>query len=143
MLACIALSLALAQTPRKLSPKDLPPSAFKLISIKITGTKRYKSEDVIAATGLELHQTVSEDDFRKAVRTLGVTGAFTDVLYSFQYSPEGTKLDLQVQDAEKFVPVRFDNLVWFSDQELLEQLHAQVPLFNGQLPVIGDLPDEV
>jgi len=86
---------------------------------------------------------VSEDDFRKAVRTLGLTGAFSDVLYSFQYSPEGTKLDLQVQDAEKFVPARFDNLVWFSDQELLHQLHTQVPLFHGQLPVTGDLADEV
>jgi len=143
VLSWIALSTALAQTPRKLSPKDLPPSAFKLIAIRVSGTKRYKPEDVIAATGLELQQTASEDDFKKAVRTLGVTGAFTDVLYSFQYSPEGTKLDLQVQDAEKFVPVRFENLVWFSDQELLEQLHAQVPLFHGELPIIGDLPDEV
>jgi outer membrane protein assembly factor BamA len=137
------LSLAFAQTPRKLSPKDLPPSAFKLISIKVTGTKRYQPEDVIAATGLELHQTVSEDDFKKAARTLGVTGAFSDVLYSFQYSPEGTKLDLQVQDAGRFVPVHFDNLVWFSDQELLDQIRAQVPLFRGQLPVTGDLADEV
>ena len=109
----------------------------------MTGTKRYKPEDIIAATGLQLHQTVSEDDFKKAARTLGLTGAFSDVLYSFQYSPEGTKLELQVQDAEKFVPVRFDNLVWFSDQELLDQLHAQVPLFQGQLPVTGDLADEV
>ena len=137
------LSLGFAQSPRKLSPKDLPPSAFKLISIKVTGTKRYQPEDIIAATGLELHQTVSEDDFKKAARILGVTGAFSDVLYSFQYSPEGTKLDLQVQDAERFVPARFDNLVWFSDQELLGQLHAQVPLFHGQLPVTGDLADEV
>ncbi len=137
------LSLAFAQTPRKLAPKDLPPSAFKLISIKVAGTKRYKPEDVIAATGLELQQTVSEDDFKKAARTLGLTGAFSDVLYSFQYSPEGTKLELQVQDTERFVPVRFDNLVWFSDQELLDQIHAQVPLFRGQLPVTGDLADEV
>ena len=43
----------------------------------------------------------------------------------------------------KFVPVRFDNLVWFSDQELLDQLHAAVPLFQGQLPVAGELVDEV
>ena len=143
ILAGIGLSAELAQTQRKLSPKDLPPSAFKLVSVKVTGTKRYKPEDIIATTGLELQQTASEDDFKKAVRTLGVTGAFTDVLYSFQYSPEGTKLELQVKDAERFVPVRFENLVWFSDQELLDQLHAQVPLFDGQLPVTGDLPDEV
>jgi outer membrane protein assembly factor BamA len=142
-LACLSFCSALAQTPRKLSPKDLPPSAFKLIAIKTTGTKRYKSEEVIAASGLQIGQTVSEDDFKRAAQVLGDTGAFGDVLYSFQYSAEGTKLELQVQDAERFVPVRFDNLVWFSDQELLDQLHAQVPLFQGQLPVGGDLADQV
>jgi outer membrane protein assembly factor BamA len=139
-LACLSL---LAQTPRKINPKDLPPSAFKLISIKTTGTKRYKAEEVIAASGLQIGQTVSEDDFKKAARVLGETGAFGDVLYSFEYSADGTKLELQVQDAERLVPVRFDNLVWFSDQELLEQLHAQVPLFQGQLPEAGDLADQV
>jgi len=143
VLLCLCLSSALAQTPRKQSPKDLPPSAFKLISVKTTGTKRYKSEEIIAATGLQIGQTVSEDDFKKAARLLGETGAFSDVLYSFQYSADGTKLDLQVQDAERFVPVRFDNLVWFSDQELLDQIHAQVPLFQGQLPIAGDLADQV
>jgi outer membrane protein assembly factor BamA len=143
VLLCVGLCSTLAQTPRKLSPKDLPPSAFKLISVKTTGTKRYKSEEVMAASGLQIGQTVNEDDFKRAIRLLGETGAFGDVLYSFQYSAEGTKLELQVQDAERFVPVRFDNLVWFSDQELLDQLHAQVPLFQGELPIAGDLADQV
>ena len=111
--------------------------------MKTTGTKRYKSEEVIAASGLQLGQTVSEDDLKKAARVLGETGAFGDVLYSFQYFDEGAKLDLQVQDAEKFVPARFDNLVWFSDKELFDELHAQVPLFQGQLPEAGDLADQV
>jgi outer membrane protein insertion porin family len=116
---------------------------LKLISIKATGTKRYKSEEIAAATGLQVGQNVNEDDFKKAVRLLGETGAFSDVLYTFQYSTDGTKLELQLQDAERFVPVRFDNLVWFSDQELLDQIHAQVPLFQGQLPITGDLADQV
>jgi outer membrane protein assembly factor BamA len=137
------LASAFAQSPRKPSPKELPPSAFKLVSIQTTGTKRYKSEEIVAASGLQIGETVSEDDFKKAARILGETGAFGDVQYSFQYSSEGTKLDLEVQDEEQFVPVRFDNLVWFSDQELFEQLHAQVPLFQGQLPAGGDLADQV
>jgi outer membrane protein insertion porin family len=141
--ACLCLSSSLAPTPRKPSPKELPPSAFKLISVKTTGTQRYKSEEVVAASGLQIGQTVTEDDFKKAARLLSDTGAFSDVLYSFQYSSEGTKLELQLHDAEPFVPVRFDNLVWFSDQELLEQLHAAVPLFQGQLPVGGELADQV
>jgi len=143
LFVCVCLSSGFAQTARKASPKDAAPSAFKLVSVKTTGTKRYKPEEVIAASGLQIGQTVSEDDFKEAVRILGETGAFGDIAYSFQYSTDGAKLELQVQDAEQFVPVRFDNLVWFSDQELLDQLHAAVPLFQGQLPTGGNLADQV
>src|SRR5271170_7304237 len=59
-----------AQTPRKQSPKDLPPSAFKLIAIQTTGPRRYTSDEVIAASGLQIGQTVSEDDFKQAARVL-------------------------------------------------------------------------
>src|SRR5271169_4603020 len=79
LVLCLCLSSAFAQTRHKPAAKALPPSAFQLISVKVTGTKRYKPEDVIAATGLQLHDTVGEDDFRKAVRILGETGAFGDV----------------------------------------------------------------
>jgi len=135
--------MVLAAQTRKPPVRNLPPSAFKLISVEVSGTQRYKPEDVALATGLQLGQTVHEDDFKDASRRLGDSGAFADVAYSFEYSPDGTKLDLQVHDAEHFAPVCFENLVWFSDQELFDKLHAQVPLFNGQLPVTGQLPDDV
>jgi outer membrane protein assembly factor BamA len=123
--------------------KELPPKAFQLIAVKVSGTERYKPEVVMRAAGLELGRTVHEDNFKDAARVLGDTGAFTSVAYRFEYSPEGTTLELQVQDAQSFVPARFDNLVWFSDQELSEKLHARVPLFGGQLPATGNLPDDL
>jgi outer membrane protein assembly factor BamA len=121
----------------------LPPSAFKLVSIRVTGTKRYTPEQIKAATGLQMGQTVSEDDFKTVSRHLGETGAFSDVAYAFQYSSEGAKLELQLADATQFVPARFDNFIWLSDQELLQKLQARVALFNGELPVAGDLADQV
>jgi outer membrane protein assembly factor BamA len=141
--ACFLLVTAAAQGQSHEANKPLPPSAFKLIAVNVAGTERYKPEDVIRSAGLELGRTVHEDDFKDAVRVLGDTGAFTSVAYRFEYSPEGTKLELQVQDAQQLVPARFDNLVWFSDQELREKLHVRVPLFSGQLPVTGKLPDDV
>ena len=123
--------------------KSLPPSAYQLTSVEVSGSERYTSEDVTRATGLRLGQTVHEDDFRDAARRLGDTGAFADVAYSFEYAPEGTKLKLQVKDTDHFVPARFENLVWFSDQELLEKLHAQVALFKGQIPASGRFVDDV
>jgi len=97
----------------------------------------------VAASGLQIGQTVSEDDFQQTVRRLGGSGAFTNVGYTFQYSPEGTRLELHVSDAPSFVPATFENLVWFSDDELVEKVHSEVPLFRGQLPITGDLPDQV
>ncbi len=142
ILACLSLASS-AQTHRKLTPKDMPASAFKLVSIKVVGTKRFKPQDVIAATGLEIGQTVREDNFKDAIRILGDTGAFSALLYSDEFSPQGTELTLQLTDAEHFVPARFDNIVWFSDRELAERIHAAVPLFHGELPITGDLADEV
>jgi len=132
-----------AQTAHKPAPKSLPPSAFKLISVSVTGTKRYSPGQIIAASGLQIGQTVSDDDFQKASRQLGETGAFSDVAYSFKFSAEGTKLDFQVTESTQFVPVHFDNFVWLPDEELLKQLRQRVPLFDGELPASGNLPDQL
>jgi outer membrane protein insertion porin family len=141
----LAAAIAISQNPQvnKSSSKALPSTAFKLISVQVKGAKRYKQDEVVAATGLELGQTVGEDDFKRAVQRLGDTGAFTEVAYSFQYSALGTKLELQVSENDQLVPARFDNLVWFTDQELRDKLQARLPLFQGQLPLAGNLADQV
>ena len=141
-LLLIGASLLAAQT-RKSSTPTLPSSGSKLISAKATGSKRYSSDQIIAATGLEKGKAVTEDDFKSVTQQLGETGAFSNVAYSFDFSPVGIKLELQVTDNDKFVPARFDNFVWLSDQELLDKLHANVPLFQDQLPVTGKLVEQV
>jgi outer membrane protein insertion porin family len=145
LLAILGGAIAMAQNPpaRKSSAKDMPATAFKLTSVQVKGANRYKQAQIIAASGLELGQTVSENDFKRAVQRLGETGAFRETAYSFQYSAAGTKLELQVSENEQLVPVRFDNLVWFTDQDLLVKLQARVPLFQGQLPLSGNLLDRV
>lgn len=118
-------------------------TAYKLLSVKASGSQRYSTEDIVAATGLQPGQTVTEDDFRRASELLGRSGAFSDVAYSFQSSPAGMKLELHVTDSSPFVPAHFDDFVWLPEQELLDKLHASVPLFRGQLPTSGELADQV
>jgi outer membrane protein assembly factor BamA len=134
-------SLLSAQTHKPSKPASL--STSKLIAIRVTGSKRYTPAQINAATGLRVGQVVSDDDFKDVSRHLGETGAFSDVAYNFQFNPEGIKLNLQVTDSDTFVPVRFENFVWLSDQELLQKLSVQEPLFQGQLPVSGNLADQV
>ena len=137
LLACASLLAGQVHKPVK------PASPSKLLSIKVTGSARYTQDQIIAATGLQPGQIVSEDDFKSVSQHLGETGAFSDVSYTFQFSPEGIRLDLQVTDSKPFVPARFENFVWLSDQELSDKLRTLVPLFQGQLPVTGDLADEI
>lgn len=97
----------------------------------------------MAATSMQIGQTVHEEDFKDAARTLEDSGAFKDIAYKFEYAPQGTKLEWQVKDATDFVPARFENFVWFSDQALFDAIHSRVPLFHGQIPVRGRMADQV
>jgi outer membrane protein assembly factor BamA len=118
-------------------------SARQLIAIKVIGSKRFPQDAIAAATGLQMGTTVNDDDFKKAARHLGDTGVFTDIAYTFSYSSAGTKLELRVTDAEKFVPARFEDFVWFTDEELRRRIKEHAPLFGGSLPLSGRLADEV
>lgn len=132
---------ALGQPQKPIS--QLPVSARQLIAIKVTGSKRYPEQVIAAASGLQIGTPVNDDDFKKAARRLGDMGVFTDIEYSYSYSSAGTKLEFRVSDVEKFVPVRFEDFVWFSDEELLKRIKEHAPLFDGELPLSGRLADEV
>ncbi len=135
--------LALLACASLLPAQTRKPTSSKLISIKVTGSTRYTPVQIIAATGLQLGQTINDEDFKGVSQHLGETGAFSDVAYSFEFNAGGIKLALQVKDTNPFVPVRFENFVWLSDEELAEKLRVREPLFLGQLPVGGNLADQL
>jgi len=118
-------------------------AARQLIAIKVVGSKRFPEAAIAAATALQLGTEVVDDDFKKAARNLGDTGVFTDIAYSFSYSSAGTKVEFHVTDIDKFVPARFEDFVWFSDEELRRRIKEHVPLFDGELPLSGRMPEEV
>jgi outer membrane protein assembly factor BamA len=120
-----------------------PSMSYKLIAVKVTGSKRFTSDEVGAASGLPVGTVAHEEDFKKAARQLGESGAFSNISYTFSYSAAGTKLEFQVTDADKFVPAHFADFVWFTDEDLLHRVHERIPLFNGELPTSGRLIDQV
>lgn len=145
LLSLAALCLpASGQNSRPQTPlAKMAPSAQKLIAITVTGSQHFPEPAVAAATGLQIGSPVTDDDFKKAARTLGDSGAFADIQYTYSYSSAGTKLELHVTDADKFVPAHFEDFVWFSDAELLRRIQQQVPLFQGYVPLSGRMADEV
>ena len=133
----------LAQAPSSAATPPMPGTSYKLISVKVKGSKRFSSEDIAAASGLPMGTVAHEEDFRKAARQLGESGAFNDIGFTYTYSSAGTKLEFQVTDADKFVPVGFTDFVWYSDEELRHRLHERIPLFNGEVPTTGRLIEQV
>ncbi|MGH9493797.1 MAG: POTRA domain-containing protein [Candidatus Sulfotelmatobacter sp.] len=122
---------------------QMPASARQLVAIKVTGSKRFPAAAITAASGLQIGTPVNDDDFKRAAQRLGDMGVFTDIAYSFSYSPAGTKLEFHVTDAAKFVPVRFEDFVWFPESEMLQRIKQHAPLFDGELPLSGRLAEEV
>ncbi len=141
LFCCALLSSASAQVSAP--AQRIPAADSKLIEIKVNGSKHFTPQEVAASSGLQLGTIVDDEVFRKAARQLGETGAFDAISYSFTFSSAGTKLIFEVTDADKFVPARFSDFVWFTDQELLQKVHERAPLFHGELPTSGRLPDQV
>jgi outer membrane protein insertion porin family len=132
--------LGVASSGQKAAKANL---SYKLLRIHVKGMSQLQEDDVIAASGLRLGQYASENDFKQAIAKLGNTGLFTDLTYSYHYSPDGCDLEIQISENGELLPIIFDNFVWFSDDDLIVQLHRDLPLFSGRLPVNGDLPDQV
>jgi outer membrane protein assembly factor BamA len=144
-LPLLLLAHATGQVSTTQKPLDqMPASDRQLVAIKVSGSKRFPEDAIVAASGLQVGTTVDEDDFKKAARRLGDEGVFTDnISYKYSYTGEGTKLEIHVTDAGKLVPARFEDFVWFSKAELRQRIKEHVPLFDGELPTSGRMADEV
>src|SRR6478672_754199 len=118
---------------------------FNLVRVLVTGSQRYREDDLVRATGLSVNTQVTADDLQNAANYLGNSGAFASVQFLFKpaVGAKGVEADFQVADAEKYLPAVFENFVWFSEQELQEAVHQAVPLYTGELPTSGSMSDEV
>lgn len=120
-------------------------STYKLLSVKTTGSARYTDKEILAASGLQLGKPAAEADFKEAAQQLLGSGMFTDVAYTFSYSEAAIKVEFQLTDLDKakLVPARFENFVGVDGAEMQTFLEQNVPLFQGSLPLTGQLPDQI
>ena len=110
-----------------------PLGAQTIGSISIHGSRRFSSAQIIAASGLRLGEPVNAQVLAQAAQRLSGTGAFTSVQYSYQFQGGNIEADFQVRDNPDFLPVEFDNFVWFSRAQLQAALRT-LPLYGPQLP---------
>jgi len=99
----------------------------------------------VRASGLSLNSQVMAADLEKAANRLNGTGAFLSVQYLLKpaVGTDGVEADFQVKDTDQFLPAHFENVVWFTPEELKAKIHGGVPLYDGSLPTSGSMADDV
>jgi outer membrane protein insertion porin family len=115
----------------------------KLIAVHVAGSRRFSEAEIVRASGLAVGKVVSEPTLKDAASRLGATGLFAEVKYRYTTRGPDLTAEFQVSDALNLLPCKFENFVWFSDDELRSKLHAQVPLFNGEVPPIGNQQEKL
>lgn len=117
---------------------------FRLASVKVTGAKTIAEADIVAASGLRLDMQVNQQALLDATNVLAATGIFETVVY--QFTPDTANkvsVTFNVVENSKTVPVLFENLVWFSRDELNTKLHERLPLYREKLPMAGGIHDQI
>lgn len=143
MIVCICIVAILC------APGSLPMAArqnqepvAQLTALRISGSKRFTSEQIAPMTGLSIGQRVGRDDFQHAADTLGRLGCFSNVRFSFSSQGSAVSLEIEVADAP-MVQAEWDNFPWFSDEGIERALKSRISLFDGTAPREGALLDAI
>lgn len=120
---------------------------FPIVELTEEGSQRYPAEDILAYSGLKVDKSVPVTlrAVEEAAQRLVSSGAFDYVKYEHVKAPGGMAVKFTVTDHgdDQFLPVDFENIVWFSAAALREELHRRVPLFAEKTALGGDLSNEL
>ncbi len=113
-----------------------------LANVTAAGSQRFKSDVIVAATGLHKGQPIHREDLQTAADRLIQSGEFANVNYRYQTDRDGVSVEFAVADGT-VIPAYFDNFPWFTDEELSAALRQAVPLYDGRVPANGAAVDDV
>lgn len=116
---------------------------FRLQAVRVVGSKRFRQEDLVAASGLKVGSTVDLDALKQAADRLMQTGVLASLQYQYTPLSTGIQVEYTAIDAPDFLPCRYDNIVWIGADELTKAVHDKVPLYDGSAPTSGDLVDQI
>ena len=140
LLACSPVVQAQSHPPRAQSPT---PDPYKIITLEFRGSTRFTPEEISSATGLRVGSDGHEEKLQQVLQQLSESGMFRDMKYTGSASYFGKKVVFLLADEKSLYPLRFDNFVWLSEADLLAELKRRVPFFQGQVPGVGHMSDQV
>jgi outer membrane protein assembly factor BamA len=141
-LACLTVFLCILPSSLFAAQAAAQTGADRLASVEVTGSSKFHSDQIVAATGLHAGMQVTRDDLQRAADFLVQLGLFSNVQYRYASVEAGVTAQYHVIDAPT-VPVLFDNFPWFTDDELAAAIKASVVLFDGAAPEHGKILDQM
>jgi len=132
LIALFALaSICQAQQPTRLS------------KIEVVGLKRIPPDQVISASELKVGQTVDAGVLDAAATKLMQSGLFKKLTYRVRGTAGQVAVIFEVEEANRSLPVVYENFVWFTDDELEAGIRNDIPFFNGTAPEAGDTTEKI
>src|SRR5260370_13602342 len=117
--------------------------AGRLSNIEVVGLKRVPREQVIAASELRIGQAVDPSLLDAAATKLMQSGLFKKLTYRVRGRAGEVTVTFEVEEANRSLPVVFENFVWFTDEELANAVRNDIPFFNGTAPEAGDAAEKI
>jgi outer membrane protein assembly factor BamA len=139
---CVLLIFVAAVSVRAQAPVANPAPSSPIASVKVTGSKKFPSEQVIAASGLKTGDVVTAAQIQDATNRLAGLGIFSTVNFRYTTAGSAINLEFQVEEAPTY-PVVFDNFPWFTSDEIGDAIRKQVGLFTGEAPGGGTIVDAI
>ena len=122
---------ALSAFPQSAQPTD------KLHDVTADGMSNLTETQVVALTGLQPGSQVGRNDLQNAADLLVRSGLFANVKYNFTSKTDGVDVAFHVVESPR-LPVLYDNIPWFTVQELDDAIKTKLPFYTGTLPAEGE-----
>ena len=117
--------------------------SYTLAKVTVRGPSHFTSEQIAAAGGLRKGQQIDLAGVDAAADRLFKTGAIAKIGYSYSSVGNSMSVEFQITDASRFLPCLYDNFVWFADADLTAAVRHEVPLYDGSVPVGGEMVTQV
>ncbi len=134
------LCLCLFAVPQRAQAQTKQTSIGRIV---VDGASRFSETQVAAASGIKVGQTADDPTLAAAADRLSQTGAFSEVAYRYETQNGKMTVTLHVVEETKTMSCTFDNFLWFTPEEVQRTVSAEVPLYDGRVPVDGSLPQAV
>jgi len=116
----------------------------RIARIEVEGLQRLTPTEVIESTKLKTGAAFSVTEVDEAGQRLMDTGLFTKVGYKTITTGNNVTVIFQLEETKSTQsPVVFDNLVWFTNEELYIAIKREVPSFSGLAPDTGSMTDAI